>query len=75
MSGVQTARQWFQHLEEAKGSLVISSNKNYIINELFKTGGELWNGRHKDAGFSAQSPMSLENFESFTNELKYLQQK
>lgn len=69
VSGVRTAQQWFKHLEEAKGDLVIASNKNYIINQMFAEGGVNWRGHERTPGFSAQSPMTLENFSSFADEI------
>ena len=69
VNGIRTAEQWFKNLEDAKGNLVISSNKSYIIDEMFQEGGIDWRGKERAGGFTAQSPMSLENFSSLADEI------
>ena len=67
VSGANAAAEWFSELKDAQGELVIVSNKNYFINELFKNGGIDSKGKIREAGFGAQSPMSIENFITFNH--------
>lgn len=69
IQGFQAAETWFNQLKQARGDLVIISNKNYVINEMLKNGGTYSNGAERLPGFSAQSPMSILNFQNFYNEI------
>ena len=54
--GIRTMEILFEQLKDAKGSLVILSNKNYIINEMFANGSDT-----RLPGFGAQTATNLKN--------------
>lgn len=57
--GIRTMEILFEQLKDAQGSMVILSNKNYLINEMFANGiGK------RLPGFGAQTATNLNNLEA-----------
>lgn len=57
--GIDTMRDLYQQIEQAKGDIVLVSDKNYIINNAF----------HKRGGFKAQDETSLNALSGLFNSL------
>ena len=57
--GIRTMEILFEQLKDAKGSMVILSNKNYLINEMFAIGSNT-----RIPGFGAQTATNLNNLEA-----------
>lgn len=61
-AGVKTMAKLYANLKQAKGEIVLISDKNYVINKAFKNGGENYAG-----GFAAQGKTTLNNLQALFN--------
>ena len=62
--GIATMEQLYMDLEDAKGDIVLISDKNYLINAMFTNGTD-----NKMGGFTAQGETSLNALSSLLNSL------
>ena len=62
--GIATMEQFYKDLAEAKGDIVLISDKNYIINQAFENGTD-----KREGGFTAQGETSLNALSGLFNSL------
>lgn len=64
--GIETMSRLFQNMKDAKGDIVLISNKNYLINEMFKNGTD-----KRVGGFTAQGDTNLNNLDALFSKVGF----